>query len=295
LPSEILAIVAPVYICCGVGYVWAWLGRPFDTALFTDLIMRVGAPCLVFSSLVSYEIQFDQASEMILATFVATGVMAGLAAMVLRLARLPLNTFLAPMTFGNTGNMGIPLCYFAFGEAGLALAICVFATTTVLHFTFGQVIWSSRVSWLEVAKTPLVWSAGLALIVMAWGVDVPAWLNRTTSLLGGFTVPLMQLTLGVSLARLGIVRFGRSAGLALLKLVVGITAGCAAVWLFELEGLSAGVLILGSAMPVAVFNYMFAERYERSPEEVAGVVVVSTLLALLTIPLLISILLPGSA
>jgi predicted permease len=105
----------------------------------------------------------------------------------------------------------------------------------------------------------------------------------------------MQLTLGVSLARLGIVRFGRSAGLALLKLVVGITAGCAAVWLFELEGLSAGVLILGSAMPVAVFNYMFAERYERSPEEVAGVVVVSTLLALLTIPLLISILLPGSA
>jgi predicted permease len=295
LPSEILAIVAPVYICCGVGYVWAWLGRPFDTALFTDLIMRVGAPCLVFSSLVSYEIQFDQASEMILATFVATGVMAGLAAMVLRLARLPLNTFLAPMTFGNTGNMGIPLCYFAFGEAGLALAICVFATTTVLHFTFGQVIWSSRVSWLEVAKTPLVWSAGLALIVMAWGVDVPAWLNRTTSLLGGFTVPLMQLTLGVSLARLGIVRFGRSAGLALLKLVVGVTAGCAAVWLFELEGLSAGVLILGSAMPVAVFNYMFAERYERSPEEVAGVVVVSTLLALLTIPLLISILLPGSA
>jgi predicted permease len=295
LPSEILAIVAPVYICCGVGYVWAWLGRPFDTALFTDLIMRVGAPCLVFSSLVSYEIQFDQASEMILATFVATGVMAGLAAMVLRLARLPLNTFLAPMTFGNTGNMGIPLCYFAFGEAGLALAICVFATTTVLHFTFGQVIWSSRVSWLEVANTPLVWSAGLALIVMAWGVDVPAWLNRTTSLLGGFTVPLMQLTLGVSLARLGIVRFGRSAGLALLKLVVGITAGCAAVWLFELEGLSAGVLILGSAMPVAVFNYMFAERYERSPEEVAGVVVVSTLLALLTIPLLISILLPGSA
>jgi len=295
LASEILAIVAPVYICCGVGYVWAWLGRPFDTALFTDLIMRVGAPCLVFSSLVSYEIQFDQASEMILATFVATAVMAGLAAMVLRLARLPLNTFLAPMTFGNTGNMGIPLCYFAFGETGLALAICVFATTTVLHFTFGQVIWSSRVSWLEVAKTPLVWSAGLALVVMAWGVDVPAWLNRTTSLLGGFTVPLMQLTLGVSLARLGIVRFGRSAGLALLKLVVGITAGCAAVWLFELEGLSAGVLILGSAMPVAVFNYMFAERYERSPGEVAGVVVVSTLLALLTIPLLIYLLLPGSA
>ena len=292
---EILSIVAPVYASCGVGYLWARLGRPFDTALFTDLIMRVGAPCLVFSSLVSYEIQFDEASEMILATFVATSVMAGLAALALRLARLPLDTFLAPMTFGNTGNMGIPLCYFAFGETGLALAICVFATTSLLHFTFGQVIWSSRVSWAEVAKTPLVWSSLLALAVMASGADLPAWLGRTTSLLGGFTVPLMQLTLGVSLARLGIVRFGRSALLAGLKLAVGLLGGLVAVWLFELEGLAASVLILGSAMPVAIFNYMFAERYERSPGEVAGVIVVSTLLAVFTIPLLISILLPGPA
>ena len=293
--SEILSIVAPVYICCGVGYLWGWLERPFDTALFTDLIMRVGAPCLVFSSLVSYEIQFDEAAEMILATFVATAVMAALGAVVLRIARLPLDTFLAPMTFGNTGNMGIPLSYFAFGETGLALAICVFAATSVLHFTFGQVIWSARVSWSEVARTPLVWATFLALAVMALAVDLPAWLGRTTSLLGGFTVPLMQLTLGVSLARLGIVRFGRSAALAGLKLGVGLVGGLFAVWLFEFEGLAAGVLILGSAMPVAIFNYMFAERYARSPGEVAGVVVLSTLLALFTIPVLISLLLPGSA
>ena len=293
--SEILSIVAPVYICCGVGYLWGWLERPFDTALFTDLIMRVGAPCLVFSSLVSYEIQFDEAAEMILATFVATAVMAALGAVVLRIARLPLDTFLAPMTFGNTGNMGIPLSYFAFGETGLALAICVFAATSVLHFTFGQVIWSARVSWSEVVRTPLVWATFLALAVMALAVDLPAWLGRTTSLLGGFTVPLMQLTLGVSLARLGIVRFGRSAALAGLKLAVGLVGGLFAVWLFEFEGLAAGVLILGSAMPVAIFNYMFAERYARSPGEVAGVVVLSTLLALFTIPVLISLLLPGSA
>lgn len=293
MPSEILSIVAPVYICAAVGFLWVRLGRPFDTTLFTDLIMGVGAPCLVFSSLVSYEIELAEAARMALATAVAIFVMAGLAAAILSWSGLPLDTFLAPMTFGNTGNMGIPLCYFAFGEAGLALAICVFATTSVLHFTLGQLIWSGRASWAEVLRTPLVWSSALAVAVMAGEWDLPAWITRTTSLLGSFTVPLMQLTLGVSLAQLGVTRFGRSLGLACLKLLIGLTVGLGVTRLFGFEGVAAGVLILGCAMPVAVFNYMFATRYKRSPGEVASIIVVSTALAAGVLPVLISFLLPG--
>lgn len=290
--SEILAIVAPVYVCAGAGYAWVRLGRPFDTTLFTDLIMTVGAPCLVFSSLVSYEIQFAEAWQMIMATAVAIVAMAALAALALRIAGLPLDTFLAPMTFGNTGNMGIPLCYFAFGEAGLALAICVFATTTVFHFTAGQVIWSGRASWGQVLRTPLVGAAVLALVIMGANWELPLWITRTTSLLGSFTVPIMQLTLGASLAQFGIIRARQSLGLALLKLAIGISVGLAVAWIFGFEGIAAGVLVLGCTMPVAVFNYMFAVRYERSPGEVASVIVVSTLLAALTVPVLISFLLP---
>jgi len=287
--------VAPVYLCAAVGFLWARLGRAFDTVLVTDLIMGVGAPCLVFSSLVSYEIQFAEAVEMIAATTVAIACMAGVSAIVLGVARIPLNTFLAPLTFGNTGNMGIPLCYFAFGEAGLSLAICVFAVTSVLHFTVGQAIWSGRAGWGDVVKTPLVWAAVLALIMMATGWGVSSWLTRTTSLLGSFTVPLMQLTLGVSLARLGVVRPGRSLALALVKLFVGISVGLGVAGLFDLEGVAAGVLILSCAMPAAVFNYMFAVRYERSPGDVASLVVVSTLLAALAVPVLMALLLPESS
>ena len=292
--SEVFSIVAPVYLCAAVGFLWARLDRPFDTRLMTDLIMNVGSPCLVFSSLVSYEIQLAEAAEMIGATVVATAGMAGVSALVLRTARIPLQTFLAPMTFGNTGNMGIPLSYFAFGEAGLSLAICVFAATSMLHFTLGQAIWSGRAGWAEVVKTPLVWATGLAFLVMVTGFGLPSWLTRTASLLGSFTVPLMQLTLGISLARLGVVRAGHSFALAVLKMSVGIGVGLIVVGLFGLEGVAAGVLILACAMPAAVFNYMFAVRYDRSPTEVASVVVVSTLLAAGAIPLLISVLLPES-
>ncbi len=287
--------MVPVYLCAAVGFLWARLGRAFDTVLVTDLIMGVGAPCLVFSSLVSYEIQFAEAVEMIAATTVAIACMAGVSAIVLGVARIPLNTFLAPLTFGNTGNMGIPLCYFAFGEAGLSLAICVFAVTSVLHFTVGQAIWSGRAGWADVLRTPLVWAAVLALILMATGWGGAPWLTRTTSLLGSFTVPLMQLTLGVSLARLGVVRPGRSLALALVKLFVGIGVGLAVAGLFDLEGVAAGVLILACAMPAAVFNYMFAVRYQRSPGDVASLVVVSTLLAALAVPVLMALLLPESS
>ena len=286
--AEVLSIVAPVYICAGVGFLWVRNGRDFDTTLFTDLIMGVGAPCLVFSSLISYEIEFVEAAQMVLATAVAIFIMAGLAALFLTWTKLPLNTFLAPMTFGNTGNMGIPLCYFAFGEAGLALAVCVFAATSVLHFTFGQVIWSGRAAWADVLRTPLVWSCLLALAVMVEGWDLPSWVTRTTSLLGSFTVPLMQLTLGASLAQLGVTRIWRSVGLACLKLGIGLAVGLAVTSLFGFEGVAAGVLVLSCAMPVAVFNYMFAVRYKRSPGEVASVVVVSTLLAAGILPFLLS-------
>jgi malate permease and related proteins len=295
LSSEIFAIVAPVYLCAAVGFLWARLGRAFDTVLVTDLIMGVGAPCLVFSSLVSYEIQFAEVVEMIAATTVAIACMAGVSAIVLGVARIPLNTFLAPLTFGNTGNMGIPLCYFAFGEAGLSLAVCVFAVTSVIHFTVGQAIWSGQAGWGDVLRTPLVWAAVLALIMMATGWGVSSWLTRTTSLLGSFTVPLMQLTLGVSLARLGVVRPGRSLALALVKLFVGISVGLGVAGLFDLEGVAAGVLVLSCAMPAAVFNYMFAVRYERSPGDVASLVVVSTLLAALAVPVLMALLLPESS
>ena len=287
--------MAPVYLCAAVGFLWARLGRAFDTVLVTDLIMGVGAPCLVFSSLVSYEIQFAEVVEMIAATTVAIACMAGVSAIVLGVARIPLNTFLAPLTFGNTGNMGIPLCYFAFGEAGLSLAVCVFAVTSVLHFTVGQAIWSGRAGWGDVLRTPLVWAAVLALILMATGWGVSSWLTRTTSLLGSFTVPLMQLTLGVSLARLGVVRPGRSLALALVKLFVGISVGLGVAGLFDLEGVAAGVLVLSCAMPAAVFNYMFAVRYERSPGDVASLVVVSTLLAAMAVPVLMALLLPESS
>jgi hypothetical protein len=219
--------------------------------------------------------------------------MALLAALGLRVTGQSTATFLAPLTFGNTGNMGIPICYFAFGEAGLALAVCFFAVTAFLQFTVGHLMWSGALSLRELTRMPLVWASVLAMGVVATGVEVPEVVLRTTRLMGAFTIPIMQFTLGVSLARLELTRVGANAVLAASKIGLGAAVGFAVAWLLGLEGVTAGVVVLDCAMPVAVFNYMFASRFDRSPSDVASVIVLSTLLSLATIPLLLSFLLPG--
>ena len=104
--SELVAIVLPVYLCASIGYLWVRSGRSFDTEFATDLIMTIGGPCLVFSSLIHHSIGLEVMLEMFGATILATAVMGGLGLGVLKALKVPVRTFVAPVTFGNTGNMG---------------------------------------------------------------------------------------------------------------------------------------------------------------------------------------------
>ena len=284
---DVLGVIAPVFLSAGVGWGWVRSGRPYDRDLVTRLITDVGAPCLVFSGLVGLEVDSDMLLTVASAALLAMACFATVGAVVLRVARLPMHTYLAPLVFGNTGNMGLPLSLFAFGETGLALAVCFFATVSITHYTAGVWIWSGRVSLVELLRTPLFYAAVLAVIVLVIGVQPPLWLRNTSELLGGFTIPLMLMTMGASLGELQLSDMVRTAALSTLRLSMGVAVGFAVAGWLGLEGVARGVVIVQCSMPVAVFNYLFAERYGRSPESVASLVVFSTLLAFLMLPFLL--------
>ncbi len=153
-------------------------------------------------------------------------------------------------------------------------------------------MWTGRTSLTSLTKMPLIWSSVLALIVVGVDIELPRWLLRATGLMGDFTIPIMQFTLGVSLAQLQLGNLPRSLGLSLFKLGMGGAVGLGVALALGLEGVALGVMVLDCAMPVAVVNYMFASKYERDPEDVASVIVLSTLLSFLTLPLVLSMLLP---
>jgi predicted permease len=281
---DLFNIIAPVFICAGIGFGWAKSGVAYETDFITRLVTSIGFPCLIFAALVKVEIEPVAFGKMALASVLSVIAFAAIAPPFLRLFGLSIRAFLPAMMFANTGNMGLPICLLAFGEPGLALAIAYFTVSALLVFILGPAIAAGTVDPVEIMKVPVVWSVLAALAVVFSGVEVPAFAFRTINLLGGFAIPLMLITLGVSLAGLRVCSLPRSFGLSMLRLVMGFGVGWGLAEVMGYEGPARGILIIECAMPVAVFNYLYAQRHDTSPDEVAGTVLVSTAISFVTLP-----------
>ena len=285
--GELFSTVAPVFVCAGLGYLWARGGQPYDSRIVTRLVSYIGAPCLIFTTLVEIEGLSLDIGYMALAALAALAICAVVAAGVLRAAGLPLRTYLAPMTFPNAGNMGLPLCLFAFGDAGLALGIGFFAVSATIQLIFGQWLFSGLPTPVPLLKAPIPYAVAAGAILMVLNVEPPVFITNTTELLGNFAIPLMMLTLGVSLARMKVTRARRTFALSLLRFGLGAAVGFGLAEVFGFEGVARGVMIIQCMMPVAVFNYLFAQYYERDPEEVASLVVLSSAIGFALLPLIV--------
>ena len=294
LLSQLVAVIAPVFIVACLGFFWDKAGFPFETNQMTQLITYVGTPCLVVSTLLRVDLSLTDLGLIALASLTLQLSMGLAGFSVLRLFGLPHRPFLPLLMYPNNGNMGLPICLFAFGEAGLALAISYFTVSAVGQFTVGQTIASGHASLLKLLRTPIVWAVFVAVSLIATNSELPLWASNTINLVGQFTIPLMLIALGVSLGRMHTRSLGRSGLLAALRIVGGSALGFAVAWLLDLHGVARAVVILQASMPAAVFNYLFAQLHSNRPEEVAGVVMISTLMSFLSLPLLLWLLLPGS-
>jgi predicted permease len=287
LIETILTAIAPVIITALIGYGWTRAGRSIEAHGLTQIVTEIGTPCLVFSTFAHMTIPpaafavTAAASLTILIGFLVV------ASAVLKLCGLSLRTYLPSMAFPNTGNLGMPLALYAFGAEGLAFAIVFLCFTSVMNFTIGQAIAAGTMSWRAIVRMPIIYAVALGLAASTFNVTLPVFLNNTISLLGSITVPLMLLMLGVSLGSLRVAAFPRAFLLSLLRISMGAGLGFGVTALFGLHGAARAALVMQSSMPAAVFNYLFALRWQNQPEEVAGIVVVSTLVTIVTAPILL--------
>lgn len=284
----VLQIVAPVFILAGIGFVWVKIGLDYSVQFVTRLAMTLSVPCLIFVALQRTEIDPTTLRNTALATLAAYGIVAAVAFAFVRFMGLETRTFLAPITFGNTGNLGLPVALFAFGAEGLSYAVIVFAIMAVLSFTIGIWIVSGGGSLVTAIKEPMVGATLLGGLFMVMNWEVPVWIMNTLDLTGQMAIPLMLITLGVAISRLRPSAVGRAIGISIFKLVICIAAPLWAGIYFGLPPVALGILVLQVSTPVAVTSYMLAEKYDANSEEVAGLVVVSTLLSVLAIPVLLA-------
>jgi len=249
--------------------------------------MNIGTPCLVFSTLSTLSVSPNNLGLMGTATLSVFVLLGLIGAAIVRIAKLPIRGYLPPIMFPNMGNMGLPICFFAFGKPGLALAIIAFAVYCLCTFSFGLWLYSGAVSPVQLFRLPIIYSVILAVILLLSGVSVPGWVLKTTELLGNFAIPMMLFTLGVSLSGFSVTKLNRAVLLSVLRLGMGFGIGILVSFLFGLTGIARGVVVLQSSMPVAIFNYLFAERYNRNPRETAELVVISTVMSLVALPLIL--------
>jgi len=282
--NHILATLLPVFLIAGCGAAYGRFRTP-DIRSLNTLNMELFVPLLVFAVLADRQAPLaDYAWLALAAACVVLG--SGLVLWPLvKWLKLDVKTFLPPMMFNNSGNMGVPLTVLAFGEQALPAAVVVFIVEMLLHFSVGLYMLDPRTPLWRLLKMPIVFASVLGLGVNMGGVPLPGWLLEAMHMLGGVCIPLMLFALGVRLLEIDFSDWRTGMLGALLCPLSGLVIALPLMWLLPLAPLQLAVLLVFAALPPAVLNYLVAEQYKLSPHHVASLVLIGNLGSLVVMPL----------
>jgi len=282
--ERILGIVFPIYAVVAVGYAYGRWKKP-DMAFANQLNMDIFVPALVFAALASKSFDIAQNLPLLLGAAVVVLGTGLLAWPVARLMGVAANTFVPPMMFKNSGNMGLPLMVLAFGETALPAAVVLFFIENFLHYSLGTWMLDHRAKLANLWRVPVIAAAlaGLAVSVLHFPLWQPLWLG--IKMLGDVSIPLLLFSLGVRLTDSRHADWKISIVGAITSPLAGMLVALLMNFALDLTGRDAAMLILFGALPPAVLNYIFAERYHQEPERVASIVLIGNMASLAFIPL----------
>jgi len=285
---RILAIIFPIFAIIAAGWLYARYRDKrggIDMTFANQLNMEIFVPALIFAALASKSFDlaaYDRLAIGGLLLMLGSGVLAwGIA----RMLREQPKTFVPPMMFTNSGNMGLPLMVLAFGEAALPAAVVLFFVENVLHYTLGTWMLDHRARLWNLWRVPVIFAALVALAINLSGFELWQPLYLAIKLVGDVAIPLLLFSLGVRLA----VSNWSDIRVGVIGAVVCPATGMLLAWLLSrLLGLNEGdaaLLMIFGALPPAVLNYVFAERYQQEPAKVASIVMIGNLGSLVFVPL----------
>ncbi len=283
-------IIAPNALLVVVGWLLGRMGRIPTGEVMAPLLTDVATPCLVLSIFTHMQL----APHLLIS--VGLGAVASLAIFLLasdallRVTGLCPRTYLGPLSFPNTGNLGIPLSGAAYGPVGLATATVFYAVTSIANGVFGQALAAGHADWRRIGRMPLVYASLVSAVIIGTGFRLPHIAEDAISLAGQMAIPLMLLSLGAAMARLDVPATALCCGLAAFRLCFGAGVGCTVAWAFGLTGATRAAFVLQASMPVAINSYLFAERWDSEPHKVAALVTASTLGSCATTPALLLLL-----
>ena len=288
---KLIDVLLPVFFIIGIGYYLGKKDPNFNTGFITKLAGNIGTPAMIFYTITSTGITLDIFTEYFIYALLIIGGFAVIGIIFLFFLKKDIISELPPLILPNTGNMGIPICLFAYGNDGLGIASAIASVIILLHFTLGILLAKKSLSLKILITNMPIYGILAAIVVLYYNIDVPGYIENTTFLLTYSTIFLVLMSLGIALTKLKILSWMKSVTLSSVRVILGPIIGLIFIKLFNLKGYAAGVLFIQASMPSAILTYLVGSMYseKRVVDNIASVIVISTIMSFISIPIVVFI------
>ena len=285
---KIFEVIFPVFFVIGIGYFLGKKNPKFDTNFITNFAGNIGTPAMIFYTVTTTGITLDVFINYFIYAIIMIAGFAVIGLILLFLLKKDLSMELPPLILPNTGNMGVPICLFAYGTQGLGVASAVASVIILFHFTLGVFLARKKFSIDILIKSPPVYAIIISVIFLYFKIKTPIFLENTTFLLTYATIFLVLMSLGIALTRFKF-SLKNSIIMSVCRVLLGPLIAYTIIYNFKLSGLAAGVLLIQSAMPSAILNYLVGSMYspKKVVDSIASTIVISTLMSFATIPVVV--------
>ncbi len=285
---KIFEVIFPVFFVIGVGYYLGKKNPKFDTNFITNFAGNIGTPAMIFYTVTTTGITLNVFLNYFVYAILMIAGFAVIGLILLFFLKKDLSMELPPLILPNTGNMGIPICLFAYDIQGLGIASAVASVIILFHFTLGVFLAKKKFSLEILIKSPPVYAILISVIFLFFEIKTPLFLENTTFLLTYATIFLVLMSLGIALTRFKF-SLKDSIILSLCRVILGPLIAFIIIYNFDLSGFAAGVLLIQSAMPSAILNYLVGSMYspKKVIDSIASTIVTSTLMSFITIPIVV--------
>ena len=286
---KLIDVLFPVFFVIGVGYYLGKKDPKFDTTFITNFAGNIGTPAMIFYTITTTGVTLDIFIEYFIYAVIIICGFAVVGVVFLLFLKKDAITELPPLILPNTGNMGVPICLFAYGTQGLGVASAIASVIILFHFTLGVFLAKKKFSFDILIKSPPVYAIIVSVFFLFFEVKTPLFLENTTFLLTYATIFLVLMSLGIALSRLKVVSWTHASILGAVRVIVGPIIGYALIKILNLSGFAAGVLLIQSCMPSAVLTYLVGSMYSEKKvvDSIASVIVASTIMSFITVPIVV--------
>ena len=282
--------LSPIIILIIIGYFWKKRELPFDKDMIGSLIMNVGTPTLLLSSINNPDLTLD---NMLAIMFYGTSIIlicVLISTIYLKFEGKNVRAYLQSFIFPNTGGLGIPIVYVLLGETAFVYAITFSTLINIYHYTIGLWLSNNEFNIKKALQTPILYALIIALIFKGFDIQIPIFIKNSCDMLGSITIPLMLIAFGSSLVGIKISENIKAIRMGVMRVILGFLIVLSAFIFGNFEEIIISTLLIQYSMPIATTSYLFAFRFNGPDKEIAVMTASSTIAILFLLPIIAYIL-----